>query len=433
MEERIDALPDSRSLWAETAEPSSTYKQLAGAEESDVAIVGAGFTGLSAALHLAKAGTAVSVIDAKAPGWGASGRNGGQVIAGLKYDPDTLIEQFGRDRGGAIAARAGSAPDLVFDLIQTHQIACDARRDGWLQAAVTRQGLATIRSRAQQWMRRNVRAEILDKPAVDKLTGTSAYLGGWIDYRGGIVHPLKYANGLARAAQECGAALYGHSPVRALVPAGAGWRVVTDQGHVDAKNVILATNGYTTSLWPGLRKSILPMYSFQIATEPLGPALSESVLPSRLPVSDTRRLLLYYRYDADGRFVMGGRGPFKEKPGRADARPMANALYSLFPVLKDVSIRHYWSGRIAMTLDHLPHLHGLAPGVYTALGYNGRGVAMATVMGKLLGDLVANSRQSEIPFPVTGVRPIPFHAAYRPAMRLFIHYYRARDRLDQLH
>lgn len=433
MEEAIDALPDPSSLWADTAGPTPTGQKMSGAEEADVAVIGAGFTGLSAALHLASEGLSVSVLEARVPGWGASGRNGGQVIAGLKYDPDQLIERFGPERGNALADVAGRAPDLVFELINKYGIDCDARRDGWLQPAVTAHGLDAIKSRAQQWMRRGVHADIVDQASVEEATGTAAYVGGWIDFRGGTVQPLSYAYGLATAAQEVGAAVHPHSAVRTVSRSGAGWRLATDHGHLDAEHVIIAGNGYTGSLWPTLARSILPMYSFQVATEPLEASLQERVLPGRMPVSDSRRLLLYYRYDAEGRLLVGGRGPFKESPTRSDAKPMAKAMHALFPVLRDVPIQYYWSGRIAMTTDHMPHLHKLAPNVYTALGYNGRGVAMATTMGRLLSQLVLNGERDAVSFPVTQAKPIAFHRLHRPVLKLAVQYYRARDKLDRLH
>lgn len=418
------ALPPS--LWAATATAAQDFPRLQGVHQADVVIVGGGFTGLSAALHLAEAGIKALVLEAHEPGWGASGRNGGQVIPGLKYDPDELERHF----GGQVVKTAGGGPDLVFSLIEKHAIDCHPVRKGWIQPAHDKKALGTVLSRAGQWAKRGVDMEILEKDRLDQLMGTGFYAGGWIDKRGGGIQPLSYARGLAAAAAKAGAGIHGDSPVKALSRGPAGWIVETGHATVTAQKVILATNGYTDHLWPGLAKTVVPVYSFQIATRPLGDNVRRSILPEGQVASDTRRLLWYYRLDHQGRLLMGGRGPFKETPGFDDAGSLKSAISRLYPQVADDPLEFVWAGKVAMTQDHLPHLHVLADGLYAGLGFNGRGVAMGTVMGRMLALLAGGADPRDVPFPITAMKPMAFHRLHRPAVMAIAEYYKIRDALE---
>src|SRR5437016_4881950 len=208
-----NALPLPPSLWAATARKARATPPLDASRKADVAIVGAGYSGLAAALQLAEAGVSVVVLEAGEPGWGASGRNGGQVIPGLKYDPDELVVMFGPKAGEHLIRVAGAAPDTVFDLIARHDIDCEARRCGWIQPAFAAADLDLIARRAEQWQRRAAPVEVLDRDTVRRLIGSPIYHGGWLDRRAGSVQPLSYARGLARAAQKAGALVCGGSRV----------------------------------------------------------------------------------------------------------------------------------------------------------------------------------------------------------------------------
>ena len=422
---KYEALPPS--LWAATATPAQNYPRLTGVHRVDVVIVGGGFTGLSAALHLAEAGLKPLVLEAHEPGWGASGRNGGQVIPGLKYDPDDLERQFD-DR---IVETAGGSADLVFSLIEKHAIDCHPVRKGWIQPAHSDKALPTVLARARQWERRGANIEILDKPEIDRLLGTSSYRGGWVDKRGGGIQPLSYARGLAAAATRAGASIHGGSPVKALGKNGGAWLVETQDATVTADKIIIATNGYTGHLWPGLAQTVVPVYSFQIATKPLGDNVRKSILPEGHVTSDTRRLLLYYRLDHTGRLLMGGRGPYKDFPAQEDAGSLRKATARLYPQASDQPLDFVWGGRVAMTKDHLPHLHVLDDGLYAGLGFNGRGVAMGTVMGRMLAMLAGGADPRDVPFPITAMWPIAFHRFQRPAVMALAQYYRIRDSLEE--
>ncbi len=416
------------SLWEATAAPAPDTISLQGALRADIAIVGAGFTGLSAALHLAEAGRDVVVIDAQAPGWGASGRNGGQVIAGVKYDPDVLEQKHGR----AMVATVGSGPDLVFDLIARHGIDCSPVRKGWLQLAVSASTMRIAAARAAQWQARGAPVRVLDAPEAARLSGSGVYVGGWLDGRGGTVQPLAYARGLAAAAQRLGARIFGATPATGLDPAGSGWRIKTPQGEVRAPTVILATNAYADSLHDPLRRSVVAVPSTQIATDPLPAALRAQILPEGHSVSDMRRLLRYFRTDSEGRLVMGARGVYGDAPAAQAMRRQLQAVRDIYPQAAGLAFPYRWGGMVAVTPDHMPHLHALAPGLLAGLGYNGRGVAMATLMGKLLADWAAGAAPETLGFPVTKIAPLRLHAFSRLGVRAVVKYFAARDALERV-
>ena len=419
-----------KSLWAATAPPAPNTPRLEGETRADVAIVGGGFTGLSAALHLGETGAKVVLLEAAEPGWGASGRNGGQVIAGFKFDPGELTPKFGPEGGARLAEFGGGTADLVFELIERHQISCAAARTGWIQAAHCAKAQHTLEARVGHWQRLGAPVEIMDAKAVATATGTDIYTGAMLDRRGGVLQPLAYARGLAKAAQGAGARIHGESPARRIVPDGKAWRVETPQGAVTADQVLLCTNAYTDALWPGLARSVIPAFSYQIATVPLGDNLRAGILPNGEGVSDTRRLLRYFRLDPQGRLILGGRGRFKETEEPAFYRGIANELRGLFPRLEAVDLEFHWSGQVALTLDHMPHLHELAPGVTAALGYNGRGVAMATAVGKLLAERVQGRPLVDLPLPASPLKPVPFHGLRQPALAAAVTWKRALDRFD---
>ena len=424
----IRTLPPS--LWTATARPAALTPALSENKQVDVAIVGAGYTGLVTALRLAESGISVWVLDAAEPGWGASGRNGGQVIPGLKYDPDQLIERFGSQRGETIIEACGGAADEVFSLIREYSIACDASRKGWIQPANSATSLKALEHRARQWEQRGVPVELLDREAVCQRIGSRNYMGGWVDPRAGSLHPLNYARGLAKSALGRGVTIHSDSRVTDLRRIGPKWQLTTAQGHtVMAERVLLATNGYTDDLWPGLRQTVLAANSFIIATRPLSPELRKTVLPGGEVCSDARRLLLYFKQDAQGRVLLGGRGPFAEPCRAGDWAHLERSLVNVFAQLAGVAIEYRWSGRVALNQSVLPQLHEPQPGLSILLGYNGRGVAMSAMLGKHLAARMAGTRD-DFPFPVTPIRQIPFHRLQRLYLAAGISYYRLLDALQ---
>jgi len=337
---------------------------------------------------------------------------------------------FGNELGPRLVAAVGSVGDEVFSLIERHAIACDGERKGWLQPAFSARSLEVAERRCAQWRQRGAPVAPVDRSRMARLIGSEHYLGGWEDLRGGHVQPLSYVRGLAAAAQRAGALFHSASPVTSLTRQGAKWHLTTPSGSVEAGQVLLATNGYTDALWPGLARTVVPMVSFQAATPPLPDALGKDILPEGHAASDTRRLLWYFRRDAHGRLVMGGRAPYREDLGPADAGFVRHAVDRLFPQLRQTPFEFHWFGRVAMTQDHLPHLHRLDDGLWAALGYNGRGVGLATLLGRHLAELASGAAAQDIPFPVTAMRPIVGYPFTRLAARVLTEYYRVRDRLE---
>ena len=280
-----------RSLYAETARAAPETPPLDGDRPVSVAIVGGGYTGLSAALHLAEQGVDVAVLEAHEPGWGASGRNGGQVNPGLKPDPDQVEADFGADLGGRMVALSGNAPNVVFALIQRHQIACEALQSGTLRTAFGHRAPDGIRRTAEQWMRRSDAVSLLDRDVVSGLTGTGRYLGAMLDRRGGQLNPLGFSRGLAAAAIRAGAVVFGGTAVTRIARHGGRWRLATATGTVTAEKIILATNGYTGDLWPGLRRGIVPVYSAIVASEPV----PDDVMATRSSLYEMGNVTVYYR------------------------------------------------------------------------------------------------------------------------------------------
>ena len=422
--------PLADSLWTATAPAGPACPPLLGEVEAEVAIVGGGYTGLSAALHLAERKVSVVLLEAREPGWGASGRNGGQVIPGLKEDPDEVERIMGPTFGRRAVRLSAAAPDLVFDLVARHGIACDAVRAGWIQPAPDEAGVRLQQARVRQWERRGAPVEWLDRGAVSIALGTGLYEGGLLDRRGGSLQPLAYARGLAAAAIRAGARIHGRTAARRLERVGPGWRLLTPYGAVRARMVLVCTNGYTDGLVGGLAQALVPVTSVQVASAALSDNVRRSILPGGEAASDTRRLLVYFRLDPAGRLVIGGRGAYGERGIRAAQARLRRLAHRIFPQLPDdLRWERAWGGFVALTEDHLPFLVEPEPGLVAAGGYNGRGVAMATAMGRVLADKASGVPDAELDFPVTRLRPMPLHALRRPVIALAVAVKAVQDRL----
>ncbi|HJS91852.1 MAG TPA: FAD-binding oxidoreductase [Steroidobacteraceae bacterium] len=418
------------SLWSATCAPMEPLPRLGADVRAEVAVIGAGYTGLSAALHAAAAGREVVVLEARGLGEGGSGLNGGQVIAGLKHDPDLLIARYGERIGEQLIARSAEAPDLVFDLIRRHSIECSAVRSGWMQLAVAESHLPLLQRRARQWRERGAEVAVLSDREAAQLTGSTRYCGGWLDRRGGLVQPLAYLRGLARAAIGSGARIFVRSSAGKLSRDGGGWRIESEAGSVSTSTVILATDAYTDRAFDTLRRTLVTVPSIQVATAVLPARLRAAMLPGGQSVSDTQRLLCYFRMDASGRLVLGTRGSYADVPVPASTTAHERALREIYPELAGTPLEYRWGGFVALTRDGLPHLHEPAPGLLAGLGYNGRGVAMATAIGRLLARRALGEPAESLQFPLTPIRPIRLHRLSHLAARTTIRYLQLRDALE---
>jgi glycine/D-amino acid oxidase-like deaminating enzyme len=413
------------SLWSATAPVAAVFPVLEGGHESRVLVIGGGFQGLSAALHLAESGVDVVLLEADAPGSGASGRNGGQVIPGLKDDPDTLDRLYGAEATEFV----GGTADMLFALVDRLGIECEAERNGWIQAATRHRHIPVLQSRVEQWTARGAAVDWLDSKAMAEATGSSAFKGGLIDYRAGRIHPLKFADGLAQAARAAGAGIFGNSRVVALQRKSGRWQATTNsQATVMADQVLLATNAYTSAgLDANLPRCIVPANSFQIATAPLHPEQLARILPTGAVLSDCRRVGVYFRIGPQDRLMMGGRGTFSDPTGPKGFRWLETELLSIFGFTPTIDFR--WFGRVAITPDHRIRLYEPAPGLFAATGFNGRGVALATALGKAYADYVTIG--CPVPIPrTTRFDTLPLHRFHKLYGSLAIRYYRIRDALD---
>lgn len=419
----------ANSVWTATAKTPPVCPALSGNHEVDVVIIGAGYTGLAAALHLAEAGKSVMVLEAETPGWGASGRNGGQINPGLKEDPDSVEQHFGPVFGPRAVSVSGNAADFVAKLVAKHDIDCGFSQRGWVQPVHDASAMKTVTKRVEQWQQRKAPLRLLSKQDASNLLGSDAYIGGMIDERGGQLHPLNYAIGLAKAAQKAGAIIHGHTRATSIERQGAAHLVKCENGSVRAKRILICTNGYTDEIAPRVKRSVVPIRSIQIATDPLSDNLRQSVLPYGHSASDSRRLLLYFRFDADGRFIMGGRGDYSESGLKRQFASLKAVTKIIYPQLDGQPWKFNWGGFVAMTADHYPHLSSPEEGIMSAVGYNGRGVAMASVLGKVLADWASGVDEGDLNFPITRLRPIPFYFLRKPAVKAVVAWSGLKDKL----
>lgn len=399
------AWPDS--LWQATAVVMDDSPPLAGPVETEVCVVGAGYTGLSSALHLAEAGLSSVVVERNQPGWGCSGRNGGQIHPNAKSLPGVTWRYPESDRIDPVIRLTNAACDLVFDLIRRHHIPCEASQSGYVMAIRGDAGRRYIEQWIDRWCVAGSQVDMLDRRRVAEALGTEHYDCGMFDARGGSLQPLSYARGLARVCLERGVAVYGNSPVVRIARAGSGWRVDTPRGSVSCKSIVIGTNGYTDSVWPRLRQHLVPVASLISATEPLPDRIAGQVIPGRMPVAETPGgIPSYFRLDERNRMVFGGRGTIFGRCGKLDTAALRRKAIRLYPQLAEVTWAYDWGGYVAITPQQRPLLIRLDRNVYAGLGYNGRGIAMATLMGSQLGLAVAEGKAV---LPIEAPSPVPLH------------------------
>jgi glycine/D-amino acid oxidase-like deaminating enzyme len=396
------------------------------------AVIGAGFTGLSTALHLAEAGADVAVLEARDVGWGASGRAFGQVVPYLKQGHAAILRHYGPDRGQRIVDAVAEGPSLVFGLIEKHGIDCWPVRSGLIFAAHSPAARRDLENRTAYWQQRGAPVELLEGAPCADLTGSRLYPALSLDRRGGHINPFAYVRGLANAAVAAGATLHTATPVRGLRRDGARWLLDAGPGGLTADAVVIATNAYTGDLHPALRDSIIPMRGHGFVSEPVSGNLRASILPQRQSLTDTRHLFSAVRILPDGRLHISAHGPAFGPERPPDWRRVDARARRLFPQLGTLRWSQGWSGWVAMTPEHFPRLHELAPGLFAGLGYNGRGIAAATMMGRDLATLVGGAGDAATVFPLEPLRPLPWHRAAPALVRALVQVYRLHDMVDEL-
>jgi glycine/D-amino acid oxidase-like deaminating enzyme len=391
----------SHGLWEDTAPHPPSLTTLEGDTKTDVAIIGGGYTGLSAGLHLAEAGADVVLLEAKDIGFGGAGRNAGLVNAGLWLMPEDVIRILGPEYGERLLSVLGASPYLVFELIEKHGIQCEALHKGTLHCAHSPKGYRALQQREAQWKVRGAPVTLYSREEAAAKIGSHAFYGALFDQRAGTVQPLAYAYGLAEAAQRTGARLYTESPVTALRRESNHWHLTTPSGHVLAKAVIVAVHGYPESAFKERQNEFIPFYFFQFSTPPLPEKVRETILPGGQGAWDTNLILSSYRLDEAGRLIVGSVGQVEHMGYGLHKNWARRTIKKVFPQVGPIQLEYGWYGRIAMTVDHIPRFHMLDEGLVSVSSYNGRGIGPGTVFGKLLAELVQGGSTDNIPLPVS--------------------------------
>lgn len=392
---------------------------------TDVAIVGGGYTGLAAARTLARRGTDVTLLERHTIGWGASSRNGGFVLPGFKPDVEGLARTLGLAEARRLFELSLQAVGALEALVADEGIECGYARCGTVVLAARPGHLAAL-ERSRQFLQDQLGHEttLLGPSELRLEIGSARYHGGLLDPLAGSVQPAALVQGLAEAAERAGARLCEGTEVRSIERLRQGFGVVTAQGTIAAREVLVATNGYTGAAMPALRRRVVPVGSYLIATAPLDPALAQRLVPRRRVLSDTKNLLYYFRLSPDGRMVFGGRAAFTPTPVARSAEILARGMVEVFPELAGVAVEYAWGGQVAFALDQMPHA-GRLDGVHYALGYGGHGVALATWLGARMGDALAGA--GEIPRLTSPFRAVPLYGGTPWFLPLVGGYYRVRD------
>jgi glycine/D-amino acid oxidase-like deaminating enzyme len=421
--------PDS--LWAAVTPPGPELPKLVGAAEADAIVIGAGFTGLSAGLHLREAGVDVAIIEAMAPGWGASGRNNGQVIPTLsRPDPEDIVARHGAVGERFVALLRDSASTL-FDLARRYQIEAEQEQSGWVQPVHSPGRIRIAERRVRQWSNFGAPVELLSRDRTRAMLGSDAWFGGFWNKTGGHINPLALSRGLARVVVEREGRIYARSPAISFERHNNRWLVKTAEGQISGRALILATNAYTgefsTSLAPRIAREIMPVLSWQMATQPLCEAARKTIIPGRQAMSDTHGELYFARYDARDRLVTGGAVIGPGNKAERIKLVVAARLKRLWPEIGDVSFDHVWNGFVGMTTDFLPRIHRLGPDAYAWAGCNGRAVALSIALGDELSKAVRGIAEKDLALPFTKAAPIIAHGLLGRLAPLMLMVYRRRD------
>src|SRR3954468_3067447 len=419
------------SLWAAVTPAAPELPRLVGTAEADVVVIGAGFTGLSTALNLREANVDVAVVEAAEPGWGASGRNNGQVIPTLsRPDPEDIVARYGEIGERFIALLRDSAQNL-FDVARHYRIQAEQEQTGWVQPVHSPGRIKIAERRVRQWSKLGAPVELLSRDQTRAMLGSDAWFGGFWNKTGGHINPLALSRGLARAVLERGVRIYARSPAVSFERRNGRWLVKTERGEISGRALIVATNAYTgefsKALMPAMAHEVMPVLSWQMATQPLSETARRTIMPGRQAMSDTHGELYFARYDARNRLVTGGAviGP-GNKPERLKAI-VAERLRRLWPQIGQVDLDYVWNGYVRMATDFLPRIHRFGPDAYGWTGCNGRGVALSVALGDELSKAVRGVPQADLALPVSNPPPIIGHGLLRRLAPLMLMVYRRRD------
>ncbi|MGE0054376.1 MAG: FAD-dependent oxidoreductase [Hyphomicrobium sp.] len=417
------------SYYAATANPAPQRPCLKGSLDADICIIGAGYTGLSTAIHLAQAGYPVIVLEGARVGWGASGRNGGQVVNGLNASLATIERRYGTEAAAFVGSLVQEGGKIIREFVAKYAIQCDLK-DGNLYAAYTPKQMRDLEAKQKLWRTHGMDDhELLDRHGIRHHVGSDVYCGGMIDHSGGHMHPLNLALGEAAALETLGGVIYENTNV-VSVDQGAAPVVKTELGQVRCKTLIICGNAYLGNVVPELVSRVMPVSTQMMATEPLGPERAQQLLPTGLCVEDVRYILDYFRLSSDNRMIFGGGTVYGgTDPADIVAKLLPNML-KVFPQLKGAAIDYAWSGNFALSFSRVPQMGRLGKSTYFAHGYSGHGVTGSHLFGRILSQAVMGDLGRFDTFAKLPWYPFPGGRMFRaPYSALGSWYYSLRDRL----
>jgi glycine/D-amino acid oxidase-like deaminating enzyme len=384
------------NLWEQSSKENIGFEPLQDSIVSDLAIIGGGYTGCSAALSAAESGLSVTLIDKKI-GFGGSGRNVGLVNSGLWLPPKKVENMLGKVAGIKLNQSLSSAPDLVFNLIDKYNIDCNANRSGTLHCAHSRKGFKDIQNRYQQLTERGAELDLLGPEEAWKRIGSSKFHGALLNKKAGTINPLSYCQGLARAAKSRGAMIFESSLATQIDYKNKLWSIHTEDGSVQSKMLLIATNAYQQKINGAAASKYTPVYYFQAATKPLSKDSLEGILPNNEGCWDTATVMSSFRLDSDNRFIIGGIGNLGPNISKIHSAWAKRKMQSIFPSLENTSLDYFWGGQIAMTDDHIPKILYIGQNAYSIFGYSGRGIGPGTFFGKSIVETFLTGSEESLP------------------------------------
>ena len=404
---------------------------LDGRKDAEIVIIGGGVTGSATALALAEAGRSVTLLEAREISFGGSGRSYGLILPIPKPSRSVLEKRYGKPRADQLLKALMTGPDRVFGLIDCHRIDCDAVRNGWIWGAHSEKFIPKLKATVQGWQDIGEPVTYLDAGEAAQATGSTRYPAAMLDRRCGSLNPLKYTRGLAAAAVRAGAEIYENSEVTSLSPGGRRrWSVKTNSGAVEADHVIHCTNAYTGRLWPGLRRTVIPVRAFQLVSAPITDNILKTVLPGDHIMTDSRHLFSGIRKLPGGRIHMSTTGPFTRAEGQPNRDEATSRLLETFPQIGQVDWTDSWTAWVGMNPEHTPRISRLDDGMWSVVGFSGRGLAFGTLMGDEIARLIPDPARNDLFLPIEPIRPIPFHGLARAGVIAMTHWFKLADRFS---
>lgn len=420
------------SMWEATANQRKERQPLQGDQHCDVVIIGGGFSGLSTAYHLQQKDSKTIILEKERVGFGASGRNGGELLTGYVVHASALAKKKGIETARQMLQLSLDSIDLIENIINAHQIRCAFKRNGEFSAAYKLSHMEGLK-REQEILQRDFDYEtkIVEKKDLHTELKTSFYHGGSVDKNSAHFHPLNYALGLAEVVEEIGGTIYEHSEALSYHKESGKVIVKTNNGKVIADELVIVTNAYSGDFQQTIKRTVVPVESIMVATEPLPQELLESLIPPDRAIHDTKRLLYYFRRTSDNRMAFGGSGRAQNKRDQMNLfRNLRDGMINVFPELMDTRIEYNWGGKVGFTQEMLPYMGQLEDGTHFAFGFAGHGAAMTSMVGKLLAETILNEGRVDNPLRKEKIRPIPFHNQHEKAVGALKFYKKFQDRIS---